>query len=134
MAANPRFEMLLDEMRQLHFLKNADYARSDDPMSNFKEAAEVARGFTGVDAVFASLIGIKLARLRELTSAGKTPNNESVGDTRRDLAMYATLWAAYALPFSYEDRLMYSEACSAGSGLVSNQTTCLLGQDGSKYA
>lgn len=41
------------------------------------------------------LVGVKLARLRELTSAGKTPNNESIADTRTDLAMYAALWASY---------------------------------------
>jgi hypothetical protein len=124
MAKSPKFEMLLDEMRQLHESKNSDYAQSENPFSNFEEAAAVAEGFTGVDAVFASLIGVKLARLRELTRSGKKPNNESIADTRRDLAMYSTLWAAYALPFSYEDRLMYSEtrpvaiacACSQADG------------------
>jgi hypothetical protein len=48
-----------------------------------------------VDAVFAVLIGIKKARLRELLRSGKTPNNESIADTRTDLAMYAALWASY---------------------------------------
>jgi hypothetical protein len=95
MANNPKFDALLDEMRALHFSKNSDYARDDDPLSNFRQAAQVAEGFTGVDAVFASLIGVKLARLRELTSAGKVPNNESIADTRTDLAMYAALWASY---------------------------------------
>ena len=95
-------------MRALHFSKNADYARNDDAFSNFREAADVARGFEGTDAVFATLIGVKLARLRELLRAKKTPNNESIDDTRRDLAMYATLWAACALPFSYDDRQLMS--------------------------
>lgn len=92
---NPKFESLLDEMRALHARKNADYASDEDPLSNFTEAAAVAQGFSGVDAVFAALIGVKLARLRELTRAGKTPNNESIADTRTDLAMYAALWATY---------------------------------------
>jgi len=95
MAQNPRFDALLEEMHALHAKKNADYARDDDPLSNFTQAAQVAEGFSGVDAVFASLIGVKLARLRELTSAGKVPNNESIADTRTDLAMYAALWASY---------------------------------------
>ncbi len=108
MARNPKFNMLLDEMKQLHDAKNHDYAQEGNPYSNFEEAAQVAEGFTGIDAVFASLIGIKLARLRELTRAGKAPNNESIGDTRRDLAMYATLWCSYALPFSYDDGRLYT--------------------------
>lgn len=98
MADNPVFNSLLDRMRQLHFSKNADYASDGNPYSNFEQAAQVAAGFSGVDAVFAALIGVKLARLRELTSAGKTPNNESIDDTRTDLAMYAALWASYYRP------------------------------------
>jgi hypothetical protein len=107
MAKNPKFDMLLAEMRELHDRKNNDYAQNGNPYSNFEEAAAVAAGFSGVDAVFASLIGVKLARLRELTSAKKTPNNESVNDTRIDLAMYAVLWASYMLPFSYDDSRLW---------------------------
>lgn len=92
---NPAFSNLLAEMAQLHDAKNHDYAQDGNPYSNFCQAAEVAQGFSGIDAVFATMIGVKLARLRELTSAGKTPNNESIADTRKDLAMYAALWASY---------------------------------------
>lgn len=95
---NPKFKAQLAEMDGLHDTKNTDYANDGNPYSNFEEAAAVAEGFTGVDAVFAALIGVKLARLRELTSSGKTPNNESITDTRTDLAMYATLWASYHRP------------------------------------
>ncbi len=108
MAKNPKFDMLLDEMGQLHDLKNSDYASDGDPYSNFKFAACVAEGFTGVDAVFATMLGIKLARLRELKGKGKTPKNESVADSMRDLATYAALWASYDLPFSYDDGRLYS--------------------------
>lgn len=101
---NPAFTGLLERMAELHDRKNHDYASDADPLSNFKEAAEVARGFTGVDAVFASLIGVKLARLRELTATAKTPNHESIADTRTDLAMYAALWASY-----HEPRPTYDE-------------------------
>lgn len=103
MARNPRFNMLLAEMLELHNSKNSDYAEDGNPYSNFEYAARVAEGFAGIDAVFAMLIGIKLARLKELVSKGKTPNHESVADTRRDLAVYAALWASHALPFSYDD-------------------------------
>lgn len=102
---NPAFARLLAEMSSLHESKNSDYAKDGDPYSNFAEAAEVARGFTGIDAVFATLIGVKLARLRELTSTKKAPNHESVADTRKDLAMYAALWASWAeRPQSYDEK------------------------------
>lgn len=92
---NPAFASLLASMAELHDVKNHDYAQDGNPYSNFCQAADVAQGFSGIDAVFATMIGVKLARLRELTSAGKTPNNESIADTRKDLAMYAALWASY---------------------------------------
>jgi hypothetical protein len=112
-AKSPKFEALLAEMRALHVSKNGDYAREGSPFSNFDEAAEVARGFTGKDAVYATLIGVKLARLRNLLSSGKTPNNESIADTRRDLAMYAALWAADTLPWSYDDSRIWHNTTSA---------------------
>jgi hypothetical protein len=108
MAKNPRFDMLLHEMQALHAKKNHDYARDDDPYSNFSFAASVAEGFTGEDAVFATMIGIKLARLKELRGKGKEAQNESANDSLRDLAMYAALWASRALPFSYDDGRLFS--------------------------
>lgn len=126
---NPRFAALLAEMGQLHDSKNADYASDGNPYSNFEEAAAVAEGFTGVDAVFAALIGVKLARLRELTSAGKTPNHEGIEDTRKDLAMYAALWASYYrrvhdvvnapeavnTRLSYDERRSHIQPCKCGA-------------------
>lgn len=122
---NPKFAALTAEMNALHDRKNADYANDGNPYSNFEQAAQVAAGFSGVDAVFAALIGVKLARLRELTSAGKTPNNESIDDTRTDLAMYAALWASYYRPASitneqparptYDERRANLAPCKCGA-------------------
>lgn len=106
MAKNYRFEQLLNDMRALHEKKNADYARSDDPLSNFKEAAGLAG--CSVDTVFRVMIGIKLARLKELLASGKSPQNESVQDSRMDLTMYAALWTSYHMPLSYDDRQLLS--------------------------
>lgn len=92
MAPSPKFTTLLQMMGELHDRKNHDYAGSD-PFSNFIEAAEYAH--VDVDTVFRVLLGIKEARLRELTNSGKTPNNESVWDTRMDKAMYEALRCAY---------------------------------------
>ena len=89
MADNPYFEKLLAEMSALHAKKNHDYASDADPFSNFRFAAQQA----GVDphTVLEVLIGVKTARLRELTGSGKVPNNESERDTRLDRAMYAAI-------------------------------------------
>jgi hypothetical protein len=93
MSCNPKFDAQLDEMRALHDRKNSDYAQDDNPYSNFEFAAAMAG--CSIDTVFRVLIGIKAARLRELLANGKPPENESVQDSRTDLAMYASLWASY---------------------------------------
>jgi hypothetical protein len=92
---NPKFHGMLKELAALHDRKSHDYAQDADPYSNFRFAASVAAPFSDpLDRVFAVLVGVKLARLAELTSAGKTPNHESLQDTRRDLANYACIWAS----------------------------------------
>lgn len=106
MATNPKFDALLDDMRALHATKNHDYASDHNPYSNFENAATTAG--CSVDTVFGVLVGVKLARLRELTSGDKTPNHESIDDTRLDLAMYAALWASYHRRLSYDDRQLAS--------------------------
>lgn len=87
---------LLKEISAIHEKKAADYATSDDPYSNFKYAASLADKFTDpVDRVFATLIGVKLARLVELTQPGRVPNNESLDDTFLDMTNYSAIWTSY---------------------------------------
>ena len=90
---NPKFKALLEQMAVLHARKNHDYANDQNPYSNFEEAAQVAG--CSAETVFLVLIGVKLARLRELTRSGKTPNNETIQDTRMDLTMYCALYTSY---------------------------------------
>lgn len=90
---NPHFTNLLQDMQELHVRKNHDYAHDENPYSNFEEAADEA-GLT-VAEVFAALIGIKNARIRELERAGKTPTNESLMDSYMDRAMYVALDLSY---------------------------------------
>ena len=93
MAVNPAFHSLLGQMAEMHDRKNQDYASGSNPYSNFEEAAS-ATGLT-VDQVFAVLMGIKQARLKQLSEPGRVPNNESVLDSKLDLAVYAALRASY---------------------------------------
>jgi hypothetical protein len=109
MAKNPKFEQLLNDMRELHASKNSDYCGDGaavNPYQNFEDAAAFAG--CSVDTVFRVLIGIKGARLKALTSSGKPPNHESVEDTQKDLAMYGALYASYFLKLSYDDRQLLS--------------------------
>jgi len=91
---NMDFANLLNEMARIHVKKNRDYAEDTNRYSNFEYAARVAEPFTGVDKVFATMIGIKLARMAELKK-GKTPNFESLTDSHLDESVYSTLWASY---------------------------------------
>lgn len=91
--SNPKFIAALDKMREIHDKKSHDYAKAGNYYSNFENAA-VSAG-TDIDAVFRIMIGIKLARLAELQTSGKTPNNESTLDSILDLANYAAIWLSY---------------------------------------
>lgn len=94
-SGSPEFYALLEQMSSIHSKKSHDYAQASNPFSNFERAGTIASWFTDpVDIAFAVLIGVKLARLAEL-STGKIPNNESIEDTHLDGATYMTLWAAY---------------------------------------
>lgn len=90
---NERLNELVRRLMILHNRKNHDYARDLNPYSNFEEAAEYAG--VSVDQAIRVLMGVKVARLRELLSADKTPNNESIQDTKDDLALYTLIWASY---------------------------------------
>lgn len=94
MGLNPKFDRVLARMAQIHDSKSQDYARPDNRYSNFEFAGQLGAMFSRKgDIAFAVLIGVKLARLSELQH--RPPQNESVADTRMDLAVYAALWASY---------------------------------------
>lgn len=86
----------LKVMEELHRRKNQDYAGDGGTYFNFEYAAEIAKHFDDpVDRVFATMIGIKMARLAVLKKPGKKPNHESVNDTHKDLATYTAIWWTY---------------------------------------
>jgi len=92
---NQTFNTLMDNIKDLHAAKNHDYADENNPYSNFEFAAKLVEQFTDpVDQVFAAIIGIKIARLGQLSS-GKLPNFESRYDTQIDLPTYCGIWTAY---------------------------------------
>ena len=93
MSVNPKFDKALKRMKLIHDLKNADYSLDNNPYSNF----ELVAGITGmgIDQVFLVQIANKIARAGALLKEQKTPNHESLHDTRLDLAVYGAMWLSY---------------------------------------
>ena len=92
---NSSYQQLMIDAIELHDRKSHDYAQERNKYSNFTRAAELTGTFKDpVDQVFASMIGIKLARLAELLN-GKEPKNESIRDSFVDLVNYAALWGSF---------------------------------------
>lgn len=93
---SPEFYRLLEEMRELHDKKSHDYATDSNPYGNYNFAGLVANLFSHSphDAGFAGRLAEKVYRLSVLEGGRKTPLNESIDDTERDIAVIAVLWMA----------------------------------------
>lgn len=96
MSGSPEFHKLLEEMGNLHDEKSHDYASDSNPFGNYQFAGQLGQLFahSASDLGFVTRIGEKLFRLANLESSGKSPKNESVADTERDLCVIMTLWMA----------------------------------------
>ena len=81
---------ILDEMRELADAKNADYADLEKPFAAFEVAAAVA-GVT-VEQTILVLMGIKVSRIQQLRD--RDPENESLRDSKIDLATYGAILVA----------------------------------------
>jgi hypothetical protein len=84
---DPRFYQLLDEIAELHSRKNHDYAKTDEPLSNFRQCE--AFGIPAWKGILVRLSD-KWSRLTQL-AGGKVPKNESLRDTLIDNAVYSLL-------------------------------------------
>jgi hypothetical protein len=93
MSGHPRFYELLDEMKAMHDKKNADYAETDEPLSNFRLCENY-----GVSSFVGTVVRIsdKYSRLTQLVKKiqeGKGPSvsEERITDTLMDLAVYCLI-------------------------------------------
>jgi len=91
---NPLFYKLIEEMAQTHDKKSHDYASNDNPSGNYHFAGKLAQLFahSHEDAGFIGRLGEKFYRLANLEKSQKSPSNESIEDTERDIAVIAALW------------------------------------------
>ena len=86
-GGHPEYLKLLDEMRELHVRKAADYGRDSDPFANVRAGAEF-----GVPAWVGVMIRAndKVHRIKSFIANGSL-KNESVEDSLKDLAAYALI-------------------------------------------
>lgn len=93
---SPQFYSLLEEMAETHDKKSHDYASDAQPFANYHFAGMVSGMFSysAQDAGFAGRLAEKIYRIASLEGSGKTPKNETIEDTERDIAVIATLWMA----------------------------------------
>lgn len=91
------FDDIIAACKAIEKKKRHDYSQKGNRWSNFEYAARVASPFKDpVDRVFATLVGVKLARLAELKSSGKDAQNEPLDDTYIDGTNYFALWGAWS--------------------------------------
>jgi len=86
---HPKFYELLEEIGRLHDMKNADYAKQGEPLSNFKECKDF--GVVPSKGVLVRLSD-KWCRVKQLANK-ETPSvkSESIIDTLKDLAVYSLI-------------------------------------------
>jgi hypothetical protein len=86
-GGHPEYLKLLDELRELHTRKAADYGRGVDPLANVRASVDF-----GVPAWVGVMIRAndKVHRIKSFIANGKL-KNESVEDSLKDLAAYALL-------------------------------------------
>lgn len=90
-------ESILKQISGLNKRKRADYAKSDDIFSNFKESATAANLLHPGQSIEV-MIATKQSRLTNLLDPNRVakPQNESVEDSLLDRAVYAVIaLAAY---------------------------------------
>jgi hypothetical protein len=87
-----KYEELINTAETVHILKGQDYASPLDKHSNFKFADSFASLFPAPSLPYATLVGVKFARLQTLLASRNSPNFESISDTFVDLINYIALW------------------------------------------
>lgn len=92
---SPEFYKLLEEAAETHNKKSHDYASNDNPFANYKFAGMMSKLFNNPDdSGFIGRIGEKLYRLANLENNSKSPANESIEDTEKDIVTITALWVA----------------------------------------
>jgi len=81
------FDSILDDMRDMHDRKSADYGSGEDPLANIRASEEF-----GVPPWVGAILrgNYKMTRIKSFIAKGKLVN-ESIEDSLIDLAVYAII-------------------------------------------
>lgn len=87
MTGDPRFHSLLEEVREIHDRKQADYGRPADPFANVRASQE-----WGIEPWVGAMVRAtdKVRRLQTAAS-GSQLKNEGIEDSLLDLATYSLI-------------------------------------------
>lgn len=88
LRGHPRFYEIIEQMKDLHDKKNANYADDKNPLSNLQECVKF-----GVPAHLGTMVRMsdKWSRLTQLIQGKKDEVGESIKDTLMDMAVYCIL-------------------------------------------
>jgi hypothetical protein len=86
-SGDPRFHAILEEVREIHDRKQADYGRPADPFANVRASQE-----WGIEPWVGAMVRAtdKVRRL-QTAATGSTLQNEGIEDSLLDLATYALI-------------------------------------------
>lgn len=86
-GGDPEYLKLLDELRELHASKSADYGSGEDPLANLRATAEL-----GVPPWLGCMVRVrdKFSRVCSLVRNGRL-RNEPIEDNLKDMAVYCLL-------------------------------------------
>jgi len=93
---HPEFYRILDELKELHSLKNQDYGSLSDPMRNFRTAGRLIEPLLrpGVYVPLATalcLVAKQIDAVYDMVASNKHGAAESLEDKLKDIAVYAVL-------------------------------------------
>jgi hypothetical protein len=89
LSGHPMFYEILEEMKQIHAVKNKDYG-GGDPLGNFKTSAD-SLGISPFKGILVRLSD-KWSRISNIVKSGETHvKDETIEDTLKDLACYSIL-------------------------------------------
>ena len=89
LSFNHLVENILNDCKVLLVSKSHDYAENDNRYSNFEQAGNMA-GISPEQSIL-NLVGIKLARIKQLITTDKQAKNESIEDSIKDAINYLLL-------------------------------------------
>lgn len=106
-----RFYEILEELANLHNLKNQDYADNENPLQNFQRTAELCKGFITRRnqplKMALSFMAKQIDAVYKLVGQGQTGKAESISDRLRDIAIYSIL-SMILLEEKFEKKSVFS--------------------------